>query len=97
MRLAAAQVDAATRAVPGLLSQGTQSLRFNLRLRKCSGGRAPGADAVSAGFNQELHFGQVLGGASGAVGGYSARPSAARARTGDRQRAGQHLLRSAIR
>ena len=74
MRLAAAQVDAATRAVPGLLEQGITESQVQVEVESIL--RRAGHQGLMRyrGFNQELHFGQVLSGASGAVGGYSDSP-----------------------
>lgn len=74
MRLAATQVDAATRAVPSILRVGMTETQAQVEVEGCL--RRAGHQGLMRyrGFNQELHYGQVLTGTSGAVGGYSDSP-----------------------
>ena len=74
MRVAAAQVDQATRAVPGLLQPGLTESQVQVEVESIL--RRAGHQGLMRyrGFNQELHFGQVLSGAGGAVPGYSDSP-----------------------
>ncbi len=74
MRTAAAQVDAATRAVPSILREGMTESKVQVEVEGIL--RRAGHQGLMRyrGFNQELHYGQVLTGASGAVSGYSDSP-----------------------
>jgi Xaa-Pro dipeptidase len=74
MRAAAAQIDAATRAVPSLLRVGKTESQVQVEVEGIL--RTAGHQGLMRyrGFNQELHYGQVLTGASGSVAGYSDSP-----------------------
>jgi Xaa-Pro aminopeptidase len=74
MREAARQVDAAARAVPGLLAAGTSESQVQLEVERALRRAGHQGQLRFRGFNQEMHYGQVLGGPSGAVPGYSDSP-----------------------
>ena len=74
MRQAARQVDVAARAVPGFLAVGTSESKVQLEVEKTLREAGHQGQLRFRGFNQEMHYGQVLGGPSGAVPGYSDSP-----------------------
>ncbi len=74
MREAASQVDAAARAAPGLIGVGISESKVQLELESVLRGAGHQGQLRYRGFNQEMHYGQVLGGPSGAVPGYSDSP-----------------------
>ncbi|MGN6380023.1 MAG: M24 family metallopeptidase [Gaiellales bacterium] len=74
MRGAAAQVDAGARAVPGLIRPGISESKVQLEVEKALREAGHQGQIRFRGFNQEMHYGQVLGGPSGAVPGYSDSP-----------------------
>ena len=74
MRAAAAQVAAATAAVPGLIAPGVLESKVQLEVEKALREAGHQGQLRFRGFNQEMHYGQVLGGPSGAVSGYSDSP-----------------------
>ena len=74
MRIAAGQVRDAAHAIPGLLSEGTAESKVQLEVEKLLRLGGHQGQLRFRGFNQEMHYGQVLGGPSGAVAGYSDSP-----------------------
>lgn len=74
MRRAAAQVDAAARAVPQLIGPGISEPQVQLEVERVLRQAGHQGQLRFRGFNQEMHYGQVLGGPSGAVPGYSDSP-----------------------
>ena len=74
MRRAAAQVDAAARAVPELIGPGISEPQVQLEVERVLRQAGHQGQLRFRGFNQEMHYGQVLGGPSGAVPGYSDSP-----------------------
>ena len=74
MRAAAEQVRAAARAVPALLRAGVSEATVQLEVEKVLRGAGHQGQLRFRGFNQEMHYGQVLCGPSGAVPGYSDSP-----------------------
>jgi Xaa-Pro aminopeptidase len=74
MRGAAVQVDRAARAVPGLIRAGVSEAKVQLEVEKALREAGHQGQIRFRGFNQEMHYGQVLGGPSGAVPGYSDSP-----------------------
>jgi Xaa-Pro dipeptidase len=74
MRRAAVQVDRAARAVPGLIRPGISESKVQLEVEKTLREAGHQGQLRFRGFNQEMHYGQVLGGPSGAVPGYSDSP-----------------------
>jgi Xaa-Pro dipeptidase len=74
MRVAAGQVRDAAHAIPGLLSEGAAESKVQLEVEKLLRLRGHQGQLRFRGFNQEMHYGQVLGGPSGAVAGYSDSP-----------------------
>ena len=74
MRAAARQVDAAARAVPGLLAPGVAESTVQLEVEHALREAGHQGQLRFRGFNQEMHYGQVLAGPSGAVPGYSDSP-----------------------
>jgi Xaa-Pro dipeptidase len=74
MRQASRQVDAAARAVPGMLAAGTSESQVQLEVETELRKAGHQGQLRFRGFNQEMHYGQVLGGPSGAVPGYSDSP-----------------------
>jgi Xaa-Pro aminopeptidase len=74
MRRAAEQVRIAAAAVPGLLSPGVLESKVQLEVEKVLREAGHQGQLRFRGFNQEMHYGQVLGGPSGAVPGYSDSP-----------------------
>ena len=74
MRVACAQVATAAAAVPSLLSEGVAESQVQLEVEKVLREAGHQGQLRFRGFNQEMHHGQVLGGPSGAVPGYSDSP-----------------------
>jgi Xaa-Pro aminopeptidase len=74
IRVAAVQVDLACRAVPGILRPGITESQVQVELETLMRNAGHQGLMRYRGFNQEMHYGQVLGGASGAVGGFSDSP-----------------------
>jgi Xaa-Pro aminopeptidase len=74
MRQAAEQVRVAAEAVPGLLGEGVSESNVQLEVERVLRRAGHQGQLRFRGFNQEMHYGQVLGGASGAVPGYSDSP-----------------------
>jgi len=74
MRRAAEQVRIAAAAVPALLSPGVIESKVQLEVEKVLRDAGHQGQLRFRGFNQEMHYGQVLGGPSGAVPGYSDSP-----------------------
>jgi Xaa-Pro dipeptidase len=74
MRRAAEQVDAAARAIPHLIGIGIAEYKVQLEAEKVLREAGHQGQLRFRGFNQEMHYGQVLGGPSGAVPGYSDSP-----------------------
>ena len=74
MRIAAGQVRDAVHAIPGLLSEGTPESKVQLEVENLLRLGGHQGQLRFRGFNQEMHYGQVLGGPSGAVAGYSDSP-----------------------
>jgi Xaa-Pro dipeptidase len=74
MRIAAGQVRDAAHAIPGLLGVGTAESKVQLEVEKLLRLGGHQGQLRFRGFNQEMHYGQVLGGPSGAVAGYSDSP-----------------------
>jgi Xaa-Pro aminopeptidase len=74
MREAAVQVRRAAEAVPGLLRVGLSESQLQLEVEGALRGAGHQGQLRFRGFNQEMHYGQVLGGPSGAVPGYSDSP-----------------------
>jgi Xaa-Pro aminopeptidase len=74
MRVACEQVRLAVEAVPGLLGPGVPESKVQLEVEKVLRDAGHQGQLRFRGFNQEMHYGQVLGGPSGAVPGYSDSP-----------------------
>jgi Xaa-Pro dipeptidase len=74
MRAAAEQVRAAAEAVPGLLRIGVSESEVQLEVEAALRRAGHQGQLRFRGFNQEMHYGQVLAGPSGAVPGYSDSP-----------------------
>ena len=74
MRRAAEQVHAAALAVPGLLHPGISEAQVQLEVEAVLRRAGHQGQLRFRGFNQEMHYGQVLAGPSGAVPGYSDSP-----------------------
>jgi Xaa-Pro aminopeptidase len=74
MRLAGEQVRIAAEAVPGLLRPGILESTVQLEVEKVLREAGHQGQLRFRGFNQEMHYGQVLAGPSGAVPGYSDSP-----------------------
>jgi Xaa-Pro dipeptidase len=74
MRRAAEQVRLAAEAVPGMLAEGAVESKVQLEVEKVLREAGHQGQLRFRGFNQEMHYGQVLGGPSGAVPGYSDSP-----------------------
>jgi Xaa-Pro dipeptidase len=74
MRRAGEQVRVAAAAVPGLLEAGRAESKVQLEVEKVLREAGHQGQLRFRGFNQEMHYGQVLGGPSGAVPGYSDSP-----------------------
>jgi Xaa-Pro dipeptidase len=74
MRAAGEQVRAAAEAVPGLIGPGVPESTVQLEVERVLRRAGHQGQLRFRGFNQEMHYGQVLGGPSGAVPGYSDSP-----------------------
>ena len=74
MRAAAEQVRQGAEAVPGLLRAGTRESQVQLEVERVLRLAGHQGQLRFRGFNQEMHYGQVLAGPSGAVPGYSDSP-----------------------
>ena len=74
MRLAGEQVRLGAAAVPGLLRPGVSESQVQLEVEKVLREAGHQGQLRFRGFNQEMHYGQVLAGPSGAVPGYSDSP-----------------------
>lgn len=74
MRVACEQVRLAAEAVPALLRPGVLESKVQLEVEKVLRDAGHQGQLRFRGFNQEMHYGQVLGGPSGAVPGYSDSP-----------------------
>jgi Xaa-Pro dipeptidase len=74
MRAAAAQVRAAAEAIPSLLRPGVPESKVQLEVEKTLREAGHQGQLRFRGFNQEMHYGQILAGPSGAVPGYSDSP-----------------------
>ena len=74
MRAAAEQVRQGAEAVPGLLRAGTLESQVQLEVERVLRLAGHQGQLRFRGFNQEMHYGQVLAGPSGAVPGYSDSP-----------------------
>ena len=74
MRSAARQVRDAADAIPGLMAEGTPESKVQLEVEKILRLGGHQGQLRFRGFNQEMHYGQVLAGPSGAVAGYSDSP-----------------------
>jgi Xaa-Pro aminopeptidase len=74
MRAAAAQVRIAAEAIPGLIGVGVLESKVQLEVERVLREHGHQGQLRFRGFNQEMHYGQVLGGPSGAVPGYSDSP-----------------------
>jgi Xaa-Pro aminopeptidase len=74
MRQAADQVRAAAEAMPALIGEGALESKVQLEVEKVLREHGHQGQLRFRGFNQEMHYGQVLGGPSGAVPGYSDSP-----------------------
>jgi Xaa-Pro dipeptidase len=74
MRQAGEQVRIAADAIPGLLKEGVAESQVQLEVERVLRLAGHQGQLRFRGFNQEMHYGQVLGGASGAVPGYSDSP-----------------------
>ncbi|MDX6520081.1 MAG: hypothetical protein QOF08_686 [Gaiellales bacterium] len=74
MRTAAEQVRAAADAVPMLIRPGVRESQVQLEVERVLRQAGHQGQLRFRGFNQEMHYGQVLGGPSGAVSGYSDSP-----------------------
>jgi Xaa-Pro aminopeptidase len=74
MRAAAEQVRQGAEAVPGLLRTGIAESQVQLEVEKVLRLAGHQGQVRFRGFNQEMHYGQVLAGPSGAVPGYSDSP-----------------------
>jgi Xaa-Pro dipeptidase len=74
MREAAEQVRVAAEAVPGMLAPGIPESNVQAEVEYVLRRAGHQGQIRFRGFNQEMHYGQVLGGPSGAVAGYSDSP-----------------------
>jgi Xaa-Pro aminopeptidase len=74
MRAAAEQVRVAAAAVPALLRPGVPESQVQLEVERVLREAGHQGQLRFRGFNQEMHYGQVLAGPSGAVPGYSDSP-----------------------
>jgi Xaa-Pro dipeptidase len=74
MRLAARQVHRAAEAVPQLIGVDVGESNVQLEVERVLRLAGHQGQLRFRGFNQEMHYGQVLGGPSGAVPGYSDSP-----------------------
>ena len=74
MRAACEQVRRGAEAVPGLLRTGAIESQVQLEVERVLRQAGHQGQLRFRGFNQEMHYGQVLAGPSGAVPGYSDSP-----------------------
>jgi Xaa-Pro aminopeptidase len=74
MRAASEQVRRGAEAVPGLLQPGVSESQVQLEVERVLRLAGHQGQVRFRGFNQEMHYGQVLAGPSGAVPGYSDSP-----------------------
>jgi len=74
MRAASEQVRRAAEAVPALLQPGVSESQVQLEVERALRLAGHQGQLRFRGFNQEMHYGQVLAGPSGAVPGYSDSP-----------------------
>jgi Xaa-Pro dipeptidase len=74
MRAACEQVRLAAEAVPALIAPGVAESAVQLEVERTLRRAGHQGQLRFRGFNQEMHYGQVLGGPSGAVPGYSDSP-----------------------
>jgi Xaa-Pro aminopeptidase len=74
MRAAADQVRRAVEAVPPLLRPGTSEAQVQLEVERVMRLAGHQGQLRYRGFNQEMHYGQILAGPSSAVPGYSDSP-----------------------
>ena len=74
MRAACEQVRRGAEAVPGLLRTGVIESQVQLEVERVLRQAGHQGQLRFRGFNQEMHYGQVLAGPSGAVPGYSDSP-----------------------
>jgi Xaa-Pro dipeptidase len=74
MAVACEQVRVACEAVPALIAAGVSEAEVQLEVERELRRAGHQGQLRFRGFNQEMHYGQVLGGPSGAVPGYSDSP-----------------------
>jgi Xaa-Pro dipeptidase len=74
MAVACEQVRRGAEAVPGLIGPGVSEADVQLEVERVMRKAGHQGQLRFRGFNQEMHYGQILGGPSGAVPGYSDSP-----------------------
>jgi Xaa-Pro aminopeptidase len=74
MRAACEQVRRGAEAVPALIGAGVNEADVQLEVERVMRKAGHQGQLRFRGFNQEMHYGQILGGPSGAVAGYSDSP-----------------------
>jgi Xaa-Pro aminopeptidase len=74
MRAACVQVRRGAEAVPALIGVGVSEADVQLEVERVMRKAGHQGQLRFRGFNQEMHYGQILGGPSGAVPGYSDSP-----------------------
>jgi Xaa-Pro aminopeptidase len=74
MRAACEQVRRGAEAVPALIGAGVSEADVQLEVERVMRKAGHQGQLRFRGFNQEMHYGQILGGPSGAVPGYSDSP-----------------------
>jgi len=74
MRAASEQVRRGAEAVPALIGPGVNEADVQLEVERVMRKAGHQGQLRFRGFNQEMHYGQILGGPSGAVPGYSDSP-----------------------
>jgi Xaa-Pro dipeptidase len=74
MRRASEQVRVGAAAVPALIGAGVSEADVQLEVERVMRKAGHQGQLRFRGFNQEMHYGQILGGPSGAVAGYSDSP-----------------------
>jgi Xaa-Pro aminopeptidase len=74
MRAACEQVRRGAEAVPALIGAGVSEADVQLEVERVMRKAGHQGQLRFRGFNQEMHYGQILGGPSGAVAGYSDSP-----------------------
>jgi Xaa-Pro dipeptidase len=74
MRAACEQVRRGAEAVPALIAAGVNEADVQLEVERVMRKAGHQGQLRFRGFNQEMHYGQILGGPSGAVAGYSDSP-----------------------